>query len=439
MKIITTHISPDYDAFASMMLAHKIYHDYIPVIPSGITNNLRNLMSLYKGVFPVHTKKILKNQIIDVLVVVDTRKISRIKELKNNINQNTQIIIYDHHPPAAEDIVTNLDFYKSRGSASTILCEELLVRSDMKLTPEEASLALLGIYADTGSLIFPSTTPEDLEIVAKLLRMGGNLKFVKEYLQATSVEQFKGLYYQMLERREFLDYHGYKVVFVKIKLDTYVKGLSTVLQYISDVEGADAIFGIFHLETREKTYIIGQTSIDFIEINKLMNNFGGGGHYAVGAATLDDKGDLDKIQQEILDFLDEASNKMATVESIMKKNVIFIRETESCERAENILISYNIHGAPVLNDNDELKGVITVSDLEKAENSNLLHAPVKAFMNKNVVFINKNVPINYAKKLIVEKNASHLPIMDNGTIIGILSRTDIIHYLFRREKEYHHG
>jgi hypothetical protein len=57
---------------------------------------------------------------------------------------------------------------------------ELLRKKGLSLSPEEATLLALGIYEDTGSLIFASTTPRDLQAAAWLLEPGANLNIVAD-------------------------------------------------------------------------------------------------------------------------------------------------------------------------------------------------------------------------------------------------------------------
>ena len=68
------------------------------------------------------------------------------------------MIIYHHHPCSSDDIAGVTEICKEYGSNSALMVEILKERGIMP-TPEEATILAMGIFEDTGSLLFPSTRP----------------------------------------------------------------------------------------------------------------------------------------------------------------------------------------------------------------------------------------------------------------------------------------
>jgi len=72
----------------------------------------------------------------------------------------------------------------------------------------EATLLLLGIYEDTGSLTYASTTPRDVKAAAYLLEHGANLKIAAEFLNPSLSEEQLKLSDRLLANTQNLTIHG---------------------------------------------------------------------------------------------------------------------------------------------------------------------------------------------------------------------------------------
>ena len=70
--IILTHEHTDFDALASMLAAHKLYPDAVPVLPRTLNRNLRDFLALYRSALPFRTQEDLPRRKVDRAIVVDT-------------------------------------------------------------------------------------------------------------------------------------------------------------------------------------------------------------------------------------------------------------------------------------------------------------------------------------------------------------------------------
>ena len=62
------------------------------------------------------------------------------------------------------------------------------------------------------------------------------------------------------------------------ELDKQVNGLSAVVEKIFEVENPDAMFGVFAFRKENQTLIVGRSQRELIDLNELLEVFGGGGH-----------------------------------------------------------------------------------------------------------------------------------------------------------------
>lgn len=172
MEVITSHIQADFDAFASMVAAKKLHPGAALVFPGAQEKNLREYL-LHAS--PAVTSAIVKMKNVrldevDRLIIVDTRQLSRIGEFSRLIGrQGVEVIIYDHHPVSADDIKGTRETSREYGSNMAIMVE-VLKEKGIVPNAEEATIMAMGIFEDTGSLLFPSTRPEDCIALAEIIR-----------------------------------------------------------------------------------------------------------------------------------------------------------------------------------------------------------------------------------------------------------------------------
>ena len=50
---------------------------------------------------------------------------------------------------------------------------------------------------------------------------------------------------------------------------------------------------------------------------------------------------------------------------IMEKNVLYVKPTDDMAQATQIMEKYNVSGVPVVNDDGELEGIVSSSDIVK--------------------------------------------------------------------------
>lgn len=116
------------------------------------------------------------------LILVDTRQISRIGKFVEIVGKpGLEIHIYDHHLPSSEDLRGSFEVIAEVGATVTLL-SNILQEKGIEITPDEATVMMLGIYEDTGNLTFPSTREEDFRAAGYLLRKGANLNIISNVI-----------------------------------------------------------------------------------------------------------------------------------------------------------------------------------------------------------------------------------------------------------------
>ena len=117
LTVITSHLNADFDAFASMLAAKKLYPDALVVFPGSQEKNLRDFfVKSMAYMYDIVRIRDVKLEAVDRLVLVDTRQASRIGNFAKIINRpDLEIHIYDHHPRMPDDLDDRAAYARSAG------------------------------------------------------------------------------------------------------------------------------------------------------------------------------------------------------------------------------------------------------------------------------------------------------------------------------------
>lgn len=120
------------------------------------------------------------------------------------------------------------------------------------------------------------------------------------------------------------------------------------------------------------------------------------------------------------------------VKDYMTKKLITFKPEQSVEEVIVALIKYKISGGPVVNNNNELVGIISEGDCIKHISENRYHnlpssnLNVEGHMVKNVETIDGNMNIFDAANKFLSEKRRRFPIVENGKLVGQISQKDIL-------------
>ena len=112
----------------------------------------------------------------------------------------------------------------------------------------------------------------------------------------------------------------------------------------------------------------------------------------------------------------------------MTKDVVSVSPSMSVEDLVQFIFQKKHMGYPVM-DGDHLKGVVTLTDIERVPYHDRYAARVSDIMTKNIISVPSTARASDALKLISSKNIGRVMVVDNGSLVGILSRTDLVRIL----------
>ncbi|HZU71104.1 MAG TPA: CBS domain-containing protein [Ktedonobacteraceae bacterium] len=110
---------------------------------------------------------------------------------------------------------------------------------------------------------------------------------------------------------------------------------------------------------------------------------------------------------------------------IMTRKVCTIQPEASAQEAAQLLYSHRISGAPVVDADGKLIGIITEADIISKVNRDGLR--VGDIMSHELLVVNEETPVSEIAMLLTERKIKRVPVVENGKLVGIVSRADIVH------------
>ena len=426
-EIITTHINADFDALASMIAASKLYPGATLVFPGSQEKNLRNFF-LYTTSYIFDFTKVKQIDLAQVkkLIIVDTRQRSRIGSFSEIVeNKGVEIHIYDHHPASHDDIHGDVEFLSNSGSTTSLLTG-ILREKKIQVSPEEATIMCLGIHEDTGSFTFSSTTTEDYASAAWLAEQGADHNTISDMLTRELTAEQVWLLNDLTQSATTRVINDIEVVLTKVIRDEYVGDFAVLVHKFMDMENLNVVFALAQMEDR--IYMVARSRIKDVNVAEIASALGGGGHPYAASATIRNK-TLIQVERALQGLLRSRINPSRKASDLMTSPVISIPPTATLEKATNLMTRYDINVLLVMDRKKELKGYLTRQVVEKAVFFKLGDLKAKEYMNIDFPIIRPDAPLKEIQELIIRDKLRVLPVVDNGNVVGVITRTDLLNIL----------
>jgi len=433
MKIVIGHTNMDLDCFGSMVLARTLYPSHRLVASHLVHPVARALYNLYQNHLDLLPAKELKHEAVEHVVIVDTRSRKRVEEYLRHLDpEKLRIDVYDHHPADSSDIPGAVLHGSAAGANTTLLGLEVIKRG-LAVGPEDATIAMAGIYADTGNFSHENVTAEDFRVAAFLKQQGASLELVRTFLKTLKEEYQMTLFHELLNRLVYREVRGHLITFVCYELEKQTGGLAAVVEKIFEVENPDAFFAVFAFKKEGSALIVARSQKAAIDVREILARYGGGGHTRAASALVKKTSgrELAAALEELLDLILKPAVR---AETLMTTEVALVREDWSLKQASLFLESINHTGAPVVDAEDRLCGFVTLRDIMKGRKAGLMHAPVKGYMTRQVITGRREATMREVETLMFHNNIGHLPIVADGDgedgrrVVGIVTRSDYLSF-----------
>ena len=126
---------------------------------------------------------------------------------------------------------------------------------------------------------------------------------------------------------------------------------------------------------------------------------------------------------------------MKKAREVMTKHVIATKPHAMARHALVQILIGQYSGMPVINEQSEVVGVVSEFDLVKAihKNMSLDKTPIEEIMTKNPRTVDVSEPLENIINIMIEKGYLRIPVIENGKLVGVISRSDILRSYYDSE------
>lgn len=429
--LITCHANADCDAFGAMLAARRLYEAPDLLFPG---TQEAGLARVYEHLDKKKYNFIEYGQVnwdeYDRLVLVDTRQASRAPYIAQLLGrQGLKVDIWDHHPAASDDLASAVIHYASCGAVTSLLCAELQ-RKGIKLEPEEATLMGLGVYADTGSFTYSSTTQADFAAASWLLGQGMDVARIGDLscheLTAVHIQALNSL----LESAKSYTFNGVPVVIAEASLEEHLGDFANIAHKMMEIETLPVLFALGAME--ERVQIVARSRRSEINVGAICAQFGGGGHAYAASASVRFKS-LHEVRDMILRKLHEQAHPERVARDYMSAPAIGMESTGTMHEADELMLHFGLKAIPIFQPGTRTcVGLLDAQTAARATGHGLGSEQVAEFMQRRITALAPDASIRELSEIIVGGRQRLVPIVEKEQVLGVVTRTDLIN-LFANE------
>lgn len=440
MILILTHENADFDAVASQLAAHRLYPDSVPLLSRRVNRNVKQFLSLYWDSLPFMRPEEWRRRQIAQVILVDTQSLPGVR----GVREETPVRVIDHHDPAG--LNESWESHIEPLGAATTLLVEMLQNAGLAVSPIEATLLLLGIYEDTGSLTYGTTRPRDALAAAWLLEQDADLAVVRRFLEIPLSRQQQTLYEQLQKNTEWLRMQGQVIALASaVAAPDFDDEISAIAHRMRDALNPAAL--ILLVQLRQHVQLVARSTTDNVNVAIIARELGGGGHGRAAAATIMEHS-LPEAIARVKALLSQAVQPAVQVSEMMSRGVQTLTDDTTVSQAAQLMQRFGYEGYPVVDaESGRLVGLLTRRAVDRAMQHDLGRLRVSQVMKSGRVMVTPSDAIERVQQLMIEEDWGQIPVvaaLDDGAperasdgerdadrLIGIVTRTDLLRLLTR--------
>ncbi len=432
--LVTCHNNADFDAFAAMLAAGRLYGGCDLLFPGSQEKNLNKLFEEVKedeafldGCRFVDQSGINYSR-YGFLVVVDTRQRSRLNHVWPLLdNPGIRVEAWDHHPDTNDDIHPHLTHFANTGAVTTLLVRRMQEKGT-RITPRTATVLGMGLYSDTGSFSYSSATPEDFEAAAWLLRQGMDVNQINDALAFEMTRTHVQALNSMLESARIYTVNGEEVVLAETTLEHYLGDFAYLAHRLMEMERFTVLFAIGRMDDRIQ--VVARSRASSINVGAVCSQLGGGGHIYAASASIRDKS-LSQVRDAILAALHMQQSGDKNVGDYMSSPAVGMEVGHTLAEADELMFHFSLKSIPIFAAGTRrCVGLLDSVTAQRAIAHGLSEEKLDDYMLKPVRTLRADASLRDLTTVIVGARQRLVPIVEgegeDEHVLGVVTRTDLV-------------
>lgn len=297
--VIAGHTSPDGDAIsAALALAMTLKKmDKKPIV---LLEKTGDVFSYIKGYEEIYTQDYNSIKDVDLFISVDCGDIERLGEAKKVFEKAKYTVNIDHH--VSNNNFGDLNIVNIKSSSTSEIIFEIsnhIGAIDLDI----ATAIYTGIVFDSGGFKFNCTTKRTHQIAGELVKIGVDTHTIHSIILSLHTIENSRLLAKAIENIYIENDIAVSTLSKEEieKCNATSKDTGNIVQYLLDTKNINVAVFIYEKEDNILKVSFRSKTID---VNKIANTFGGGGHILASGATITNM----KLEQAKEDILQKIRN-----------------------------------------------------------------------------------------------------------------------------------
>jgi len=305
--VVFSHVNPDPDALGSTLGLARALKNIGKVV------DVVNFSGVPAGLLEFPDAKLvsseLPKQAPDLIMVLDCGDIKRVGDSFVSFVANfPKVINIDHHSSNTE--FGKINWVDTTSSSTCEMVYALVKELGVSFDPTLSNQLLMGIYGDTGSFRFPSTSPKVLRIAAELIEAGGRPEVAADFLYHNVRKVALKIKAELLSRMEFFfDGQVGQLCALKSDLEKFGAEIDDLEGIIDEVRAVAGVkVAVFIREDQDIWRVSLRSRNANYDVSSIAMAFGGGGHKP--AAAFRSRLPLAEMQSKLHQLIAELLNRV---------------------------------------------------------------------------------------------------------------------------------
>ncbi|WP_321328760.1 CBS domain-containing protein [uncultured Ilyobacter sp.] len=182
----------------------------------------------------------------------------------------------------------------------------------------------------------------------------------------------------------------------------------------------------------EKSNIIARSSSIGVPLDEILERYQGGGHTSASSVVVKNT-PVDELYDQLREIILKNVKKGKTTKEIMSTPVKTITMETRLRDAHKIMTRFGYTGLPVVEEG-KVVGIISRRDIDRSMGHGFANAPVKVYMTSKLITATEETSIDDLKQILVENEVGRIPILRGEKLVGIVTRADILRFLYAQKK-----
>jgi len=300
--VLACHLNPDGDTLGCALALQSVLEGLGKRVVTLSSDGVPEIYRFLPG-----SEKILtctEQRGFDVAVVCDTGMPERIGKARDAVFSARIIVDIDHH--VTEGAFGDIRIQQSRAAATAEIVYRLLKVMDVPITPAVATCLLTGIITDTGLYRYMNVSPATFRLSATLMEAGASpAQIAEEVFERRSFPSVRLLGRALEHMRQ--EEEG-KLVWSYLSYDDFTElgatdedteGIITQLRAVRD----SLVLALLREVKPGRVRVSVRSRDERIDMSKLAEKFGGGGHRMAAGFWVN--GGIDEAKRKVIEALRE--------------------------------------------------------------------------------------------------------------------------------------